>query len=257
MMRRRTIGSKKLVFFQKRFYPAGNYTWTVPAGCREVDVFLVGGGGAGHNGSGGGGGYTKTFKKDTSGWRDGDAISVAPGQSIPITVGKGGIGGYSEVAPNGGYSQFLNSSYRANGGNGAGNGYPGGSNAGAYTGGNGGSGGAGDDSDTAKAGSDGSNGIGSRNENGSLYPAGSLYGGGKGQRHTTRDFGEPTGKRNAGGGGSDRNINGGMGGESDYDKGCGTGYGNRKSGGYGGGGCGTYGNGGDGTVLIRYWAYEE
>lgn len=110
--------------------------------------------------------------------------------------------------PNGGYSQFLNSSYRANGGNGAGNGYPGGSNAGAYTGGNGGSGGAGDDSDTAKAGSDGSNGIGSRNENGSLYPAGSLYGGGKGQRHTTRDFGEPTGKRNAGGGGSDRNING-------------------------------------------------
>ena len=50
-------------------------------------------------------------------------------------------------------------------------GYPGGSNAGAYTGGNGGSGGAGDDSDTAKAGSDGSNGIGSRNENGSLYPA--------------------------------------------------------------------------------------
>ena len=96
-----------------------------------------------------------------------------------------------------------------------------------------------------------------RNENGSLYPAGSLYGGGKGQRHTTRDFGEPTGKRNAGGGGSDRNINGGMGGESDYDKGCGTGNGNRKSGGYGGGGCGTYGNGGDGTVLIRYWAYEE
>ena len=45
MLRRRTIGSKKLVFFQKRFYPAGNYTWTVPAGCREVDVFLVGGGG--------------------------------------------------------------------------------------------------------------------------------------------------------------------------------------------------------------------
>ena len=150
-MRRSMMGRKKLQLFTKRFYPAGNYTWIVPKGCREVDVFLVGGGGAGHNGSGGGGGYTKTFKKDTSGWRDGDAISVAPGQSIPITVGKGGIGGYSEVAPNGGYSQFLNSSYRANGGNGAGNGYPGGSNAGAYTGGNGGSGGAGDDSDTAKA----------------------------------------------------------------------------------------------------------
>lgn len=52
MLRRRTIGSKKLVFFQKRFYPAGNYTWTVPAGCREVDVFLVGGGGgSGYNGN--------------------------------------------------------------------------------------------------------------------------------------------------------------------------------------------------------------
>ena len=105
-MRRSMMGRKKLQLFTKRFYPAGNYTWIVPKGCREVDVFLVGGGGAGHNGSGGGGGYTKTFKKDTSGWRDGDAISVAPGQSIPITVGKGGIGGYSEVAPNGGYSQI-------------------------------------------------------------------------------------------------------------------------------------------------------
>lgn len=48
MLRRRTIGSKKLVFFQKRFYPAGNYTWTVPPGCTEVDVFLVGGGGGGN-----------------------------------------------------------------------------------------------------------------------------------------------------------------------------------------------------------------
>lgn len=47
-----------------------------------------------------------------------------------------------------------------------------------------------------------------------------------------------------------------MGGESDYDKGCGTGKGNRKSGGYGGGGCGTYGNGGDGTVLIRGKRYK-
>ena len=47
------------------------------------------------------------------------------------------------------------------------------------------------------------------------------------------------------------------GGESDYDEGCGTGKGTRKSGGYGGGGCGSYGTGGDGTVLIRYYAYKE
>lgn len=82
MLRRRTIGSKKLEFFQKRFYPAGNYTWTVPPGCTEVDVFLVGaGGGCSHNSGlgvpgGGGGGYTKTYKKDTAGYRDGNAITV-------------------------------------------------------------------------------------------------------------------------------------------------------------------------------------
>ena len=84
-MRRSMMGRKKLQLFTKRFYPAGNYTWIVPKGCREVDVFLVGGGCGGNRGysdTGGAGGYTKTFKKDTSGWRDGDAISVAPGQSI-------------------------------------------------------------------------------------------------------------------------------------------------------------------------------
>lgn len=120
MLRRRTIGSKKLVFFQKRFYPAGNYTWTVPAGCMWVDVFLVGGGCGGNRGysdTGGAGGYTKTFKKDTSGWRDGDAIPVIPGQSISIRVGKGSSRSSNSTPPNdGGYSQFLNSNYRAYGG---------------------------------------------------------------------------------------------------------------------------------------------
>lgn len=62
-MRRSMMGRKKLQLFTKRFYPAGNYIWIVPKGCREVDVFLVGGGGAGHNGSGGGGGYTKKPSK--------------------------------------------------------------------------------------------------------------------------------------------------------------------------------------------------
>lgn len=84
-----------------------------------------------------------------------------------------------------------------------------------------------------------------------------IHTGGKGQGYTTRDFGEPTGKRNAGGGGADRNRDGGMGGESDYDEGCGIGRGNRKSGGYGGGGCGSEGTGGDGTVLIRGKRYKS
>lgn len=94
-------------------------------------------------------------------------------------------------------------------------------------------------------------------DNGVYHQPGTKYGGGKGQGYTTRDFGEPTGKRNAGGGGADRNRDNGNGGESDYDEGCGTGQGTRKSGGYGGGGCGSYGTGGDGTVLIRYYAYKE
>lgn len=49
----------------------------------------------------------------------------------------------------------------------------------------------------------------------------------------------------------------GMGGESDYDEGCGIGRGNRKSGGYGGGGCGSEGTGGDGTVLISGKRYKS
>ena len=57
------MGSREKKLFIKRFFPAGSYTWTVPAGCTEVDVFLVGGGGAsgyGIGGGGGGGGCTKT-----------------------------------------------------------------------------------------------------------------------------------------------------------------------------------------------------
>lgn len=166
-MRRRFFDkNRELEDFLIRFYPAGNYTWVVPAGCTEVDVFLVGGGG----GSGG---------------------SV---------------------------DQLGDEFY---------------------------------------AGSDGSDAPGITDGNGIYHPPGTKYGGGKGQGYTTRDFGEPTGKRNAGGGGADRNRDGGMGGESDYDEGCGIGRGNRKSGGYGGGGCGSEGTGGDGTVLISVKIYKS
>ena len=232
MLRRRTIGSKKLVFFQKRFYPAGNYTWTVPAGCMWVDVFLVGGGCGGNRGysdTGGAGGYTKTFKKDTSGWRDGDAIPVIPGQSISIRVGKGSSRSSNSTPPNdGGYSQFLNSNYRVYGG--SMDGY--------------------ENGPWRSDGGSGSGGGGSIGGNGSN---GSAHEGGIGQGHTTRDFGESSGKRNAagGGGGGERY---GKAGVSDYTEGKGSGV--NGGGGYGGGG-GSEGDGGDGTVLIRYWAYEE
>lgn len=250
-MKRSLVENRKKKQFIKRFYPAGNYTWIVPPGCTEVDVFLVGGGGGAFDLSAGGGGYTKTFKKDTYGYRDGDAIQVTPGESIPIIVGHGGISvmstfsnEYAGIGNPGEYSQFKNSSYRTDGGK-AGKVQ---NNPRVFIGGDGGSKGGGW---LVGPGSDGS----------------------PGQGHTTRDFGEPTGKRNAGGGGTPR-ANSGLGGESDYTEGKGsdcyhaneTSLG-RGGGGYGGGaGAGVYSDstgtgsitkGGDGTVLLRYWAYEE
>lgn len=101
-MRRRFFSKKKdLVLGYKRFFPSGDYTFIVPQGCHEIDLFMVGGGGGGGNGysgsGGGGSGYTKTYKKSnkSSGsyndWvKDGDSISVMPGQVISVHVGSGG-----------------------------------------------------------------------------------------------------------------------------------------------------------------------
>lgn len=240
-MRRRVLGQKDKTLFEKRFYPAGNYTWTVPPGCTEVDVFLVGGGSSGDACSGGGGGYTKTFKKATTGWRDDSAVSVTPGQSISIVVGTGGkYGGGQNTSKDGGYSQFLNYSYRALGGI-----SPSSKGHWAY-GGNGGSGGGAESASViGNGGSDGGNG------------AGDSHSFGVGQGHTTRDFGEATGKRNAGGGAASNAYTGvgkGAAGKSDYTEG--KGLGEQGGGGYGGGGYSQY-PGGDGVVLIRYYAYEE
>ena len=268
MLRDRTFLNKKIatVFHQERFFPAGSYTWHVPAGCTSVDVFLVGGGGGSGNTNPGGGGYTMTFKESSSGWRDGGSVHVTPGQSISIQVGKGGQSKDGEEISGGfgSYSQFMNSNYRAEGGYGGY--YTFNNNSQSYRGesGSGGSGGAGWGGLTKPyAGSDGSNGA-----------MGNIVKGGYGQGHTTRDFGESSGKRNAGGGGNDRDSAYGLtqGGASDYSEGSGGdadglyGY-IYGGGGYGGGGSGatgsrgsdeewdTVGDGGDGTVLIRYYAY--
>ena len=220
-------------------------------------VLSRGGGGAG-NANAGGGGRTKTYKQSTSGYRDSGPVSVTPGQSISVVVGSGGDSfdieeGYGH---DGTYSQFMSSSYRANGGDGGY--YSFNNNSSSYRGvaGSGGSGGAGWNAPSG-AGSDGGDGYG-----------GPPVSGGSGQGHTTRDFGESSGKRNAGGGGNDRdagtqgNTNGGA---SDYTQGSGSEaeglYGTPNGGGgYGGGASGatnmySYGPGGDGTVLIRYYSY--
>lgn len=227
MKRRAILGNRKLQLFTKRFFPAGNYTWTVPPGCTEVDVFLVGAG-AGGKYAGGGAGYTKTLKKDATGWRDGGAISVNPGELINITVGKGGQSGVA-----GGYSEFKNSSYRANGGG------PSQPSSHPVSGGDGGSGGGayGNDSTKNNRGVDGGNGKGS-----TVTGHGASYGG-VGQGHTTRAFGESNGELFASGGYA---VSGAYA-ESVV-----------KNTGNGGNGDGLGGNAGaDGIVLIRYWAYEE
>ena len=272
-MKRRMLGERKKQLFTKRFFPAGNYTWTVPPGCTEVDVFLVGaGGGCGFTNNwgawgGGGGGYTKTFRGNgyiappsgtwegtSNAGRDGNAVQVDPGQQIGIIVGAG------VNAQKGGYSQFLNDNYRADGG----------STGGYYKkAGSGSSGGSATSSTNQpyNGGYDGSNGQGE-------YP-------GNGQRHTTKDFGESNGGINAGGGSSVYNNNYSSdvpnGGKSDYAAGTGEYYANVNmddpwrsgfpGGGYGGGAGPSVDvrqssgwketKGGDGTVLIRYWAYSK
>ena len=212
------------------FASAGTYSWTVPAGVTSVDVFLVGGGGAGGGyGSGGGGGYTKTFLN----------IPVTPGQAVQVIIGAG-VGGTTQPPATGGYSQFLSSSYRANGGA-------------SVTGssslaGSGGSGGG----YRGAGGSDGASGAGSSGSSGT------------GQGTTTKDFG--SGTVNAGGGGAYYGNTRYQGGASGYSAGKGedgkAGQGGTP-GGYGGGGYGggggasdgwAGGKGGDGTCVIRYYA---
>ena len=85
-MRRRTYNHRELVDKEARI--TSSQTWTIPAGCQSIDVFLVGGGGAGGKwvnwgytpGGSGSGGGTNTVKN----------ISTTPGESITITIGSGG-----------------------------------------------------------------------------------------------------------------------------------------------------------------------
>lgn len=237
-MRRRLSSKKKL--YIRRFYPAGNYTWTVPNGCTEVEVFLVGAGGGGSTAAGGGGGYTKTYKKATTGWRDGDAVKVQAGDIISIVVGAGGLDNGSPYAylpgHNGGYSQFLNSKYRAMGGTtGLSSCYA--------NGGNGGSGGGcypksqGHSNDGTRGASDGAAAESSPD-----------YYGGRGQGHTTREFGEYNNTLYSGGGGgggrdTDPSIPPMPNGEGEIGQGGQGGWKEYQ--------CSQSGK--DGIVIIRYW----
>lgn len=295
-MRRRFFNKRKdLVFTYKRFFPSGDYTFTVPQGCYEIDLFMVGGGAGGGNGytnaGGGGSGYTKTYKKSniSSGsyndWvKDGDSIPVIPGDVIRIHVGAGGAGGartsgMNPVWGNDGESTIVtvnNVRYIANGGK-------------AYRGEV--------ESDGHARCANGGTAATSAGGWGKEYKAGASFSdgvqpprrssisqhSGRSQGHTTRDFGEIEFEPNAGGtsgckgnygkdlplrstghtSGSGEDGSDWTGGSSDtytHSEG-GAGYGG--AGGAGGieerssvpYGSGKGGRGGDGTVVIRYYIY--
>lgn len=226
---------------------------------KVIDLFMVGGGGAGGSDAkntvvgcgGGGGGYTRTVRK----------VNVTPNKNYTVAIGAGaeasktvdkpvsGSTSFGEFSVAGGVSVQLNRSASAD-----------------YTvGGRGGSGG-GDGlyskSTGGEGGSDGgSGGLGS----GTGLPA-------SGQGFTTKEFGEPTGKLYAGGGGGGTYISaqspvyalGGAGGGGDGAWGAGAnrtqeaGAGEANTGGGGGGGVGVGGvaniiggSGGSGIVCFR------
>lgn len=201
-------------------------TWTVPDGCKSVDVFLVGGGGGGAYGAGGGG-YTKIYTN----------VKVTSGDIIQYIIGAGGkYGGMNGRAQNGGISSF--------GGIEVSGGFSPQDSSSGY-GGNGGSGGAG--YTHATGGSDGNSGShGNSVSNGDSYP------GGNGQGASTRcPFNR---KLYSTGGSTGRNITNPTGNWGDnentqYRHGAdNTGEGGSGSGWYGG-------NGGSGIIILRYKKY--
>lgn len=87
------MGRRKLIEVYEEITATCN--WVVPAGCKSVDAFVVGGGGNGTSDSkGGNGGECKTYT----------GIPVTPGEVIWILAGRAGT-----------YSCFKNASYQARG----------------------------------------------------------------------------------------------------------------------------------------------
>lgn len=217
---------------------------------KGIDLFLVGGGGRGGNSGGagrggpggGGGGYTKTIK----------GMKLDRDVVYPITIG--GSGGATTA--------FGNTAEKGESGGGGESyeGYPGGA------GGSGGGGGGGGSDDGAGSGggggTDGGNGIaGTKGDSAGSYNA-APGSGGNGQKTTTKEFGEISGKLysgGGGGGGASSSKSGGSGGSGGGGAGGGAGNkagtaGTTNTGGGGGGACVSYasgGPGGSGIVIIR------
>ena len=219
-----------------KFLTSGTLTFTnLGTASSGIDVFLVGGGGgAGPHGGGGGGGYTATYK----------SITVATSQSYAIVVGAGGAGVKGDNVPgDGGTSSAFSKS--------AAGGRAGGRLVSSAYGGAGGSGGG---ASCAKLGLADTSGV-VGGSNGSDGGSTSHWSGGKGQRTTTREFGESSGTLYSGGGGGYCGTGGSGGGGSAATVMNTNGVsGTTNTGGGGGAGKGSNisgGSGGSGIVVIR------
>ena len=219
-----------------KFLTSGTLTFTnLGTASSGIDVFLVGGGGgAGPHGGGGGGGYTATYK----------SITVATSQSYAIVVGAGGAGVKGDNVPgDGGTSSAFSKS--------AAGGKAGGRLVSSAYGGAGGSGGG---ASCAKLGLADTSGV-VGGSNGSDGGSTSHWSGGKGQRTTTREFGESSGTLYSGGGGGYCGTGGSGGGGSAATVMNTNGVsGTTNTGGGGGAGKGSNisgGSGGSGIVVIR------
>lgn len=96
------------------FTTVGSGDWTVPAGVTVLEeVLIVAGGGGGGSRQGGGGGGGGGIIHLTN-------VSVTPGQSIPYTVGNGGLGALSTALAQGqdGQNSVFDSSIAIGGGGG-------------------------------------------------------------------------------------------------------------------------------------------
>jgi hypothetical protein len=232
---RRVQSNRSLVEVAEEIKQSG--TWTVPAGCKKIDVFAVGGGGgsSANVGGGGGGGYTSLVYN----------ISVTPGEMLTATIGAGGAlsadGNATDIKRG---SSVLAS---APGGECEGKGGP-------RYGGNGGSGGGGSSAHNygGVGGSDGGDG-----QNGQLSPpsAAGITLGGTGQGASTRCPFNNTLYAGGGGGMSEgyAAVAGGAGGGGAggiYKGIAGSGQANT-----GGGGGGPGGIGGSGIIILHYFKY--
>jgi len=140
---------------------SGTSTWVAPAGVTEIEYLVVAGGAGGGGNRGGGGG--------AGGFRTG-FLTVVPGNSYTVTVGRGGAGGVNNTYGQNGANSVFDTIASVGGGGGAYNQI----SAPAHNGAAGGSGGGGARGGIGGAGTSGQGNNGGSGDNGSGGGAGAV-----------------------------------------------------------------------------------